>query len=554
MIDFSKYGIDTKGIRDSGKTLCPKCSHERKNKTDKCLSVNVIDGLFNCHNCGFAGCAKVFDKPKKEYTKPVPRLTKISDDYIKWFEDKRGITNNTLLRFGITESTEWMAKAQKEIRVLCFNYIKDGELVNIKFRGANKDFKLSKDSELVFYNLDAIKGETEAVICEGEIDCMALYDAGIYNAVSVPNGASKGNQRLEYLDNCWEYFEGKEKIYLFTDGDEAGMSLRDELARRLGKERCYKVSYPEGCKDSNEVLLKYGKEGLLRIKENATQWPVEGVVLMDEMFDTVLDYYKNGYPVGDKCGIVGFDDLLSFSAGQLTVVTGIPGSGKDEFFNWVMACLAKNCGWKFGIWNFEEPKEVHVTKLIEKFTDKAFAFRSNREHRINDAEFDYGIAMVDRHFVHVDTDTVDVTMTPICDKIKELVKRYGINGVMINPWNWLEHKRRNGITETEYVSEALSELLLTLKRTGVHCFLIAHPTKIQKDDKTGKYKVPTLYNINGSANFFNKTHNGVTVYRDFSPGGLVTVYVQKVKQSWDGHIGMASFNFNKDTRAYSYQV
>jgi len=554
MIDFAKYGIETKGIRESGKTLCPQCSHDRKNKTDKCLSVNMLDGLFNCHNCGFKGCAKVFDKPKKEYTKPVPRLTKMSDDFVKWFEDKREISNNTLLRFGITEATEWMQKAQKEIRVICFNYLKDGQLVNIKFRGAHKDFKLSGGSELIFYNLDAIKDEKEVVICEGEIDCLSLYEAGIYNAVSVPNGASKGNQKLEYLDNCWEYFEDKERIILMTDGDEPGMMLRDELARRLGKDRCLKVTYPEGCKDANEVLLKYGKETLLSIKEAATQWPVEGVVLMDEMFDTILDYYKNGYPAGDKAGIIGLDDHLSFSKGQLTIVTGIPGSGKDEFFNWVMACLAKNCDWRFGIWNFEEPKEFHVCKLIEKFTDKSFMFRKDSFHRINDAEFSYGVSMVDKHFIHIDTDTVDITMPSICVKIKQLVKRYGINGVMINPWNWLDNRRRPGITETEYVSEALSELLLTLKQTDVHCFLIAHPTKVPKDDKTGMFKIPSLYNINGSAHFYNKTHNGVTVYRDFNPGGLVTVYIQKVKQSWDGKIGMCSYNFNADTRSYSYQV
>jgi twinkle protein len=94
------------------------------------------------------------------------------------------------------------------------------------------------------------------------MDCLSLHEAGIHNSVSVPNGASMGNQKLEYLDNCWEAFEGAKRIVLAVDSDAAGLSLREELARRLGKERCYTVSYPDGCKDANDVLLKHGKEAV----------------------------------------------------------------------------------------------------------------------------------------------------------------------------------------------------------------------------------------------------------------------------------------------------
>ena len=114
---------------------------------------------------------------------------------------------------------------------------------------------ISHRTELIFYNLDAVKDEKVVYVVEGEIDALSLHEAGVYNVVSVPNGASKGNQKLEYLDNCWKYFEDKERIVLFTDGDEAGYALREELGRRLGFERCVKVNYPEGCKDANEILI-----------------------------------------------------------------------------------------------------------------------------------------------------------------------------------------------------------------------------------------------------------------------------------------------------------
>ncbi len=80
--NWQKYGIDTTKVH-SGKALCPKCSHLRKHKSDKCLSVDVGSGLFCCHNCDFKGSAVGF-KPKKEYLKPAPRLEKVSKETIRF--------------------------------------------------------------------------------------------------------------------------------------------------------------------------------------------------------------------------------------------------------------------------------------------------------------------------------------------------------------------------------------------------------------------------------------------------------------------------------------
>jgi twinkle protein len=78
---------------------------------------------------------------------------------------------------------------------------------------------------------------------------------------------------------------------------------------------------------------------------------------------------------------------------------------------------------------------------------------------------------------------------------------------------------------------------------------VSHPTKLKKDPKTNKYEIPTLYNISGSAHFFNRTHNGISVWRDFETG-VVDVYVQKIKWSWLGNIGFCSYKFDTYTRMY----
>lgn len=544
---LEQIGIDLKGKKyGSMKTACPKCSQTRKNKKDPCLSVNITDGVYNCHHCDFKG--KVFEKKKKEYVKPPPRLEKLEKSTIEYFEKHRGISNNTLLRFKVTDSVEWMPKAQSEIPVICFNYFRNDALVNVKYRGKDKDFKMHKDAELIFYNLDAIDGVEEAVICEGEIDALSLHEAGIHNVVSVPNGASKGNQKLEYLDNCWQHFTDKKKIILMTDADEAGESLRNELVRRLGANRAHIVDFPKDCKDSNEVLVKHGKMALKTIVELARPLPIEGLVTMDDMFESVTNFYEHGYPQGVKARIGAFDDYLSFYPGQLTVVTGIPGSGKSEFIDLLMSRLASQHNWTWGICSFENPPEFHVTKLAEKFVNKSFDFRKDTDHRMSPTQLEYAIGMIDKHFHFINLSLIDVTMDGLLEKAEQLVVQKGINGLLFDPWNCIEHKYGDE-TETKYVLTCLNKLIAFLEKYRVHCFLVAHPTKLRKDPGTKKYEVPTLYSISGSAHFFNRTHNGMSIYRDFETN-QVDVYVQKVKWSWLGKIGFCSYNFNTFTREY----
>jgi len=563
--DYVKLKRD--GVNMTG--LCP--FHNEKTPSFK---VNQAKDLYKCFGCGRSGDTINFlqehnninyieaikllankysipieERNTKQYDKPAPRTQQPADPVIQYFV-KRNISAGTVRHFGITETTEWMPKAKSEIKVICFNYYRSGELVNIKFRGKDKDFKLSKNAEPIFYNLDAIENENEVVIVEGEIDCMSLHEAGIRNVISVPNGTPPANSQLnlEYLNNCWQSFDGKDKIIIATDNDEPGKALRDELARRLGYDRCYMIQYPPDCKDMNDVLRLHGKQAIQHIVSEAKRWPIQGVITMDDLYPLVADYYNNGYPKGYAAGIGEFDELLSFSGGQMTVITGSPGSGKSEFLDYISTSLAKNHKWKFAILSFENPAAIHVTKLMEKFVGLSFNFRKDPNHRMSSNDFEDGVRLTDLYFSFIDISQIDVTIQGILDKCKELVLRTGIKGIVIDPWNYIEHKVPNGYTETQYISEALSLIKEFAVKTDTHVFIIAHPRKLQKDQK-GKYPIATMYDISGSAHFFNKTDNGVSIHRDFD-NGMVDVYVQKIRFSWLGHIGFTSYSFDTFTRQY----
>lgn len=559
-------------LTKEGKELIACCPfHDEKTPSFK---VSSAKGIYKCFGCGRSGDGIAFlmqnqnmgyiqaiewiakkygieieEYQKREIVKPVGRLEKLGSKSLNFLEKARGISNYTLLRFGITESIEFMQATKKNETVICFNYFRDGELVNIKFRGPQKSFQLSKDAELILYNLDAIKDEKECIITEGEIDCLSFHEAGICNVVSVPNGAAIGVQKLEYMDNCWGYFLNKEKVYLAVDNDTAGNGLRNELARRIGYEKCFQITYPEKCKDANDVLLKHGKDAIKDLITKAISWPVDGLVTSEEWETEVDSFYEEGYPEGSRSRIPGFDELLTFYPGQLTVITGTPGSGKSEFVDYIMTSLSMLENWKWGICSFETKPSFHVSKLAEKITQKAFDFRKNLNYRMNEREFKYAKDKIKDSFHFVNISLVDITMDGLIAKAEELVKRKGINGFLLDPWNCIEEKYE-GEMETKYILQCLNKLIHFLEKYNVHGFLVAHPIKLSKDQKTHKYPIPTLYNIAGSAHFFNRTHNGMSIVRDMETN-LVDVYVQKVKYSWLGRVGFCSFHYNTMTRQYT---
>jgi len=527
---------------------CPVCSFDRKKSKVKCFSYNAEKEVGKCSHCGVTLIKKREFVPKMEqkiYQKPAwQNKTELSEKVVKWFEG-RGINQSTLTEMKISEGVEFMPQINAKANTIHFNYFRDEELVNIKYRDGNKNFKLFAGAELIFYNLDSIKNAREIVIVEGEIDCLSFIEAGIKNVVSVPNGATLHRQNLTYLDNCIDYFPDDAKIYLALDNDPAGNALRDELARRLGTHRCYKVYFGD-FKDANDSLKVLGIHSLIKSLSDAKEYPLVGVFNATDINEEIDDLYLNGFAQGSKLEMPEFDNLLSFHLGYLTTITGIPSHGKSEVLDFITTLLNIHNGWKFGLYSPENyPLQLHFSKYAEKLIGKPF----HGHNRMNQAELALAKIHHAENFYFIKPED-NFTLENILDSVKKLIKKHGINAFVIDAFNKLEHNF-TGNNETQYISKFLDKITLFCEVNNVHCFLVAHPTKIQKDKQTGKFEVPTLYSINGSANFYNKTHNGITVYRDFETN-KTQVHIQKVKFKHWGQIGCVDWSWNKENGRYYY--
>lgn len=563
MKTYADFGIQIPFGRTTGKVkcFCPQCHDTRFNKRDKSLSVDLDKGVWNCHYCSWSGTIHVHDEnDKKEwmqkqpwynphplkrqkpvYKKPIERPHgAVGVKALAWFKG-RGISPETVNALRITEGLEWMPQKQGQANTVQFNYYHNRELVNTKFRTGDKCFKLCSGAQLIPYNIDSIKGQKECIITEGEMDALSFYEIGFHNVISVPNGA---NANLDYLDDfIEEYFDDKDTIFIASDNDTKGVVLRDELLRRFGAERCRVLEYGEGCKDANEQLMKYGRESLKQCLENAPEIKLEGVFTVSDFEDRLDALFEHGMQKGVTIGLENFDRLCSFETKRICIVTGIPGSGKSEFIDLIAERLNMRYGWRFAYFSPENaPLEYHASKLIEKFTGQKFdkehlkfgAYKQVKEHLNKDFYF---IAPKD-----------DYKLDTILEKARFLVRRKGIKCLVIDPYNRLEDES-DGHNETKYISHQLDKLTNFAQQNDVLVILMAHPTKLYKN-KDGVIEAPTLYDISGSAHFYNKTDFGIVVHRNRTDN-TVEVGVKKVKFRHLGECGTAVFKYNLNNGRYS---
>lgn len=536
--DKKEYDLLITGSPVEEKMTCPVCSHTRKKSKDKCLGWNNSKMVGRCVHCE----SSFFIKHEKEtdfvYEKPVwTNKTSLSTEAVKWFESRK-ISQKTIEKLRITEGIEWMPGINKEVKTLQFNYFRDNSLVNVKYRGKGKIFKMFKGAELIFYNLDAIKDATEIYIVEGEMDCAAMVECGIENVVSVPNGASAKNNNMQYLDNCIDYFIGK-KIHLALDNDLPGRKLRDDIADRIGKEFCDYIEFGE-FKDANDCLVALGIQGVMDSVSKPKLFPLEGAFTIDDISDEIDDMYENGLDRGVSTFIPGFD--CNIVKGYLYVITGIPSHGKSDWLDNICLNLKIFHNYDGAFYSPEnKPTQLHFSKMARKLIGKHW----DGNGKMSKEEVDMVKKYLNKSFWFIKPEK-DFTLSSILSKIKNIQIRYGLDFFVIDAWNKLEHK---GKGDTEYIGMALDEIALFCEINHITCFLVAHPTKIPKNKDNQKYEVPTLYNISGSSNFYNKADVGLCIYRDFETGKTV-VYRQKIKFDHWGTEGDSEYEYEVNSKRY----
>ena len=525
--EFNQYGL-AEGKKQG---TCPLCSHTRqpKNQKAKCASYDWERGLGTCHNCNSSFQLHTYQRKgasEKEYVRPTPpdpeypgRDYGLDDKVTEWFKT-RGISPETLLDLKVGQGSEYMPQTGKSENTIKFNYFMGDQLINVKYRDGRKNFKLYKGAEKVFYNINSIVGYEYCIITEGEMDVLALHEAGIPNSISVPNGATLNSNNLDYLDNCIDYFEDKEKVILAVDSDEAGQALQQELVRRLGAEVCYLATFDD-CKDANEYLIKYGKEKLSQRITQARPVPLENVTTFRDIEDEVTDFVRNGFKKGYQIGLSNFDDIFSTYTGQFITVTGIPSSGKSDFVDQMVVGYNRNYNWRTAFASPENaPTYLHAHKLMRKTWEGM-----PTSDDIHTDKWNTIANHVNDNYFFIDMERY--TLESVLRKGAELVKRKGIKCLVIDPFNKIRDVDCKTEDVNRYTMEYLTKIEMFAKKYDVLVFIVAHPTKMYKGSD-GKIEEPTMYNIKGGGEWYDASYHGLLVHRGYD-AKTVKAKVLKVK-------------------------
>lgn len=466
-----------------------------------------------------------------------------------WLEEVRGIDPEVASRYGV-----YTARGN----VVAFPFIEDDVEVNEKFRDTGtKKFWQHEGRRRVFWNADVMLDPQaqagQIIITEGEMDALTCIQAGYPFSMSVPDGAPPPDAKDDVPDDAGGKFQffwlAKDKLracnhfVLAVDSDPPGKALAEQLGRRLSFARCSFVTYPDGCKDMNDVLVKLGVEAVRAVIDGAKPYPVRGVYTLSDFPENEdLECYRTGWPL--------LDAHLKLFYAEFMVVTGIPSHGKSS---WAINLLANLCeihGWKAAVFS----PEMRVVPMIR---DRLRCLRAKKpiEYIRDDRSHDDWI-QANFSFIGPDPrrndEADDYDLQWVMDRMEEAVLRHGARVVLIDPWNEIEHRQPKGMSTTEYIGASIRALRRLGRLYNLIVIVVAHPTKLTKE-KGGAYAPPTLYDISDSAHWYNKADHGIVVHRD-ADSDQTSIMVVKSRFDEAGTRGLAKLKYDRGLRRFTNLV
>lgn len=453
----------------------------------------------------------------------------LSQEHAKWLEDVRKIPVELAAELGVFSKGDALGFPISETT---------GQVSYVKFRTTKtKDFWRSPGgTPSLPWGLDSLAEATggdgeHLVIVEGELDKLACHSASEAWVLSVPDGA-KANKPTEDIpaseDTTYGWMfsvDGKlrpeiskfTKFILAVDTDGPGLILRQDLAVRLGRARCYIPAFPSDCKDANDVIVKHGVDKLAEVLETAKPLvPSRLVSFGDINTEGVVRRYSTGWG--------GLDQHMMIKPASLVVVTGPPGSGKSQWTTCLAANMARVNNWRCAILQFEDDAGRNKEDL-HRYA-KAWTLTSDLGRPIEGDP----IAWVNRMFLTVppSESEEDYTLDWIREVIGEAVKRHGCKLVIVDPWNEVEHIWDKSLTETLYTRNALRQIKRWARQLQCVVVVVTHPSKTAAVNKAS-IDDWSLYDIEGSNSWNNKADHGVIIYREDKQSTETFVKIDKSK-------------------------
>ena len=531
--------------------ICPFCGSPKRSNHYK-FFINMEKHTFICHrgSCGSKGTfyelAKMYNEKagyikemaknnfekmnftKKVYSAPKMKLNGLSvqaDKYIKL----RGFTDETIEHFGI--------KSDEKGNIVFPYYDEKGvhRLNKIRIpRKFDKNRDKTKiwqegDGKPVLMNMNKTVSSEPLIITEGEWDCMAVYQSGLHNVVSIPFGT----QNLDWINECWDYLDKFEEIILFFDNDDAGQKAVNEVSRKLGIYKTRIVANETECKDANELMHKDGKESIIKLIGQADYIPVNEIRVLADVKKQKRERILYGNKFLDyKLGGCGM--------GELVIWTGKRGGGKSTILN---QTLIDTVDQKEKVFLYSG--ELNNYK-VKQWLDRQVAgvdhivttkdLLTNREEYVVEPTIERIISNWYRDYIFIYSDQAVNDEDDLFEVMEYAYKRHNVKRFVLDNLKTIRFKNEHDFYRSQ--GKLVNRAKSFAKMYDVHIDLVVHPRKTNSNELADE-------DVGGSVDIIDLADNIISVGR-VTPEMLEDCTDQKVKEKMDGKQTYISIKKNRE--------
>lgn len=460
----------------------------------------------------------------------------------RWAEASK-ISRETVDAFGVFLTNARFPPAGDEQPAIAFPYRVGGVLVGHTYRAPKGD-RAMEGSRPSLFNIDSVETPDVVLLVGDERDVLGAYEAGYRQVVCLRETTEA--EVADVFEEHHELLAEVQKLVVANAGGEGPpRDLREDLARRVGRNRVWQVTWPEGCQDLTATLKTHGPEAVQACIEGAEPYPLAGVRLVRP--GTLQAHRNRPAPPTLTTGTGATDKFFKFPGeGRIIVITGYPNQGKST---WAMFCklhVMDKHARRFAVFSPEMlPWEEYAARCAEIHLGKPFR-GSQSVPAMTDDEVAQAEAWLSSRMVMLvpDSEETAPTLDWVLDRVREAVLRHGITDVLLDPWNELSFDRK-GESETDHIGRALQRLRAFGLRHGINFWIVAHPAKPPPLRPGEKFEVPSLMSISGSSHWANKADLGFTVHDS-------TIYCVKSRfRRWGKRGEKVKLEFSEDTGRFS---
>lgn len=540
------------------RSVCPACGPMRDHPSDPSVAWDLESGIGYCHHCHarfkIDSNPDVFEHNYGAYrrtdeahpTDMRSHLLPLDTETVQYLAH-RGISEEVAVAAGICSRRTWRGSSWLHWVAFPF-YNERGRIVNVQYKLADiqqKEFMLEPGAQLIPWNIGCIyedRGSEPLYVTEGMIDALALMQCGYKYVVSVPNGAGSN---MSVFGHYRDVIERKFSYIVFAgDTDEKGQDLADNFTKYFSTKDVCLVMWDNAdrcSKDADDVLMKHGADAVRSCVGDAEMEKSRFIKMAMSNEKELDSLYENGIPTGVGIQLEGFDDIIRFQEGNLMLVTGYPGSGKSTFVNYIVMSLLRIYQWKTLFFSPEkQPQHFHEAELVSIVTGKDFG-------RVNVPSEEYAAAkdFIRNRIMFIEEEVSDPDF--IVALAHRAVRCMGIKVLVVDPFVYLDMPMAPGVSESQKIAEVLKKLIFTTRQLKIFVILVAHPRKPSGDGPA----VPSLYEVSGSASFYNFCDSGIIMERLKSGDNLVKITCGKARRPYNGALGECQLAYDVTCGRYT---